>query len=264
MKKYVFLIIGISAFTLSCNNDDGPSSSGSSNYQPLNPGNYWNYNVQGTNMSERDSLYVANDTVVNNKTYKKMRVGDVPSGFFSNTLNKNLLRSEGGKVYLSGNAGLSLGDFLPIDLQVTDFIILDENASSSVQLSSVNGTIEQVVQELPLNIIYKLSSETGQSYPTYTVPNGIIYNNVKSVTVRLNLKISTIFMLGSVPLTVPVLSSQDVIVSERFYAANIGMVYSTTKLSYELQDFSDFNIDIPIPQSGQEIQTEVLDTYNVD
>ena len=140
MKKYVFLLLGISIINFSCSSDDDVSPA-SNNYQPLATGNYWNYNVQGTDMSERDSLYVSNDTVISGKTYKKMRVGNVPAGFFSNTLNKNYLRADGGKVYMSGNAGLALGDFLPLDLELSDFIILDENASSTQQLSSSHRRI---------------------------------------------------------------------------------------------------------------------------
>ncbi len=263
MKKCVFLLVGISIINFSCSSDDDVSAT-SGNYQPLGSGNYWNYDVQGTETSERDSLYVSNDTVMNGKTYRKMRVGNVPVGFFSNTLNKNFLRIDGGKVYMSGNAGLALGDFLPLDLELSDFIIFDENANPTQQLSSLTGNIEQMVEEIPLNINYVFSSESGQSYPTYTTPGGIIYNNVKSVKLKLNLKITATYLVGNFPISIPVLNPQDVVLSERFYAPNVGMIYSTTKLSYELQDFSDLPIEIPIPQSGQEIQTEILDTYNVE
>lgn len=263
MKKYVFMLIGLPVIILSCNSDDAVPAT-SSNYQPLGTGNYWNYDVQGTEMSERDSLFVSQDTVISTKSYKNMRTGNLPSGFFSLSLNNNSVRSEGGKVYMTGNAGLSLGNFLPLDLELSEFIILDENATLNQQLSTMNGSANQDVEGIPLNLTYVLTTQSGAFYPTYTTPAGLSYANVKSVQLKLNLKVSTVYQLGSLPLTVPILNAQDVVVSERFYAPNIGMIYSTTNFSYQLQDLSQFGFELPIPQSGQETQTETLSTYNVD
>jgi hypothetical protein len=78
------------------------------------------------------------------------------------------------------------------------------------------------------------------------------------------MEITTTVVFGGFEVEVPVLNAQDVVTSQRFYAKNIGMVYSTTNLTYELQDFSEFNFELPIPQSADEIQTETLATYNVE
>jgi hypothetical protein len=193
-----------------------------------------------------------------------MKTRSLPFGFYSGTLDNNGIRKVNGAVLVSGNAGINLGEMLPIDLMVSDFIIFDSNAGANQQLASVDGSTVAQIETYPLNIDYTLSSTSGQVIPVYNVPGGETYNDVMSVTVKLRMKITTTVSFGGLDIDVPILSEQDVVTSQRFYAKNIGMVYSTTNLTYELQDFSQANIELPIPQSGNEVQTETLATYSVD
>ena len=81
------------------------------------------------------------------------------------------------------------------------------------------------------------------------------------VKVIANLKVSTVYLVPVIntPLTVALLDSQDVIVSTHYYAEGIGMVYSKTDVNFQLNDFSQFGIELPIPQSGSSIIEEFLD-----
>lgn len=262
MKISTYLLIGFTIFASSCSDDDGPSTS-STTYQPTGASSYWNYKVETAGTSDNDSLYVVEPTTINGNTYHKMRA-DAPVGFYSTTLSNNAIRVAEGKLYVTGTTNLDLGGIIPLDLALNDFIILDANAPSDQQLSSIAGILEQDLQGFPLKITYELRSVGGMTLPNYTTPSGIQYSNVKSVKLRLNLKITTIYDFNGFPITITLMNPQDVVVSERFYAPNIGMVYSSTRFAYELQDFSDFNIELPIPQSGEEIQLETLLTYDVD
>ena len=265
MKTKLFFIAFAITFLTSCSSDSASGGTSVVNYLPLTDGNYWTYdtNVVGQPTSNRDSLYVANDTVINTKTYKKMKTFAIPFGFYSNSLRNNGLRKENDAIYMTGNAGLNLGDVLPIDLSVTDLIIFKESATLNQELGSVSGVINQDFQGYPLVINYTLKTTALETLPTYTAEDSTVYTDVKKVKITLTLSVSTTISIPGIPipLTVPLLNTQDVVVSNQYYAKNIGMVYANTIISYELQDFSQFGITLPIPQSGSQTQTESLDTY---
>ena len=69
------LLIAITFLTIltSCSNDTS-SGATETNYLPLAIGDYWTYNVTTNAQTQRDSLYVSNDTTINTKIYKKFKV----------------------------------------------------------------------------------------------------------------------------------------------------------------------------------------------
>ncbi|QBZ98613.1 hypothetical protein [Flavobacterium sangjuense] len=268
MKTKLFFIV--IAFTLlaGCSSDDSSGSINSGVYLPLAVGNYWTYDVttDGLAITNRDSLYISNDTVINTKTYKKFKTLNIPFGFYSNSLRNNGVRKENDALYMSGNAGLNLGDVLPIDLSVTDLMIFKESATANQELGSVSGVINQDFQGYPLVINYTLKTTALETLPTFSIDENHSYTDVKKVKTTLNLRVSTTVTVPGIPipLTVALLNTQDVVSSTQYYAKNIGMVYANTILSYELQDFSSFGITLPIPQSGSQTQNELLDNHLVN
>lgn len=264
MKFKLLIAVACISVLTSCTSDNNTDSGEPTNYFPLETGNYWTYDVTGANLSERDSLYVANDTVINTKTYKKIKTLDLPFGFFSNSLNNNGLRKEGSSILLTGSAGLNLGDTFPIDLSLNDFVIFKEDASNNDQLSSISGVIDQDFQGYPLKLTYTMKSTAMETLPTFTSPNGAIYTDVKKVKTILNLKITTTQTISGIPFTVPILNPQDVVISFQYYSKNIGMIYANTTTSYQLDTSLAQFITLPIPQSGSQIQDEFLDSYQVD
>jgi ABC-type lipoprotein export system ATPase subunit len=70
---------------------------------------------------------------------------------------------------------------------------------------------------------------------------------------------TTVIPGTTIPITLVLLSQQDVITSTQYYAKNIGMVYADTNLSYQLNSLP--NVDLPIPTSGSQNVKEYLDTY---
>lgn len=263
MKK--ILIVAFSASVLfACSSDDNDNGPGSGVvYLPLTAGNYWTYDVEGSTVSGRDSLYVANDTVIGGDTYKKMKTQFLAFGFYSGALNNNGVRNSNGSVVVTGNAGLNLGEAFPIEIALSNFTLLKDNASDGQQLGSVSGSIEQTFQTYPLTLDYTLKSTAQTSLPTYTA-NGNTYTDVKVVQVRMNLKISSTTDVFGFPVTIPILAPQDVVISTMYFAKDIGMVHSTTQISYNLEDFSGAGFDLPIPASGNEVQQEFLDSYIAD
>ncbi len=249
---------------ISCSSDDDGSSTPSNTFSiPLNSGNYWTYDVEDTNgMSGRDSLFVGNDTVINSKTYKKMKVrNNMAMGFYSSSLRNNGVRKENNKMYLTGDLSLAAAETLPINLDVTlsDFVIFDADASTASVLSTKSGVIQETFNSIPLTINYTLKSVAGESLASYTL-GGTTYNNVKKMNVVLNLSVSAIF--SGIPLPITVLQPQDVLTSTLHIADGVGMIYSSTNTTYNI----DINIadQLGIDPSQTQTQTETISTYNLD
>jgi uncharacterized membrane protein len=263
MKYKLLIAVAFLSVLASCSNDS--NSNLDTNFMPLSNGNYWKYNVVSNAQTMRDSLYISNDTTINTKIYKKLKTRNNPAGFFSNSLNKNGLRREGSSLFLSGSLALDFGVGVPINLNVSEYVIFNEAATNNQQLSSVSGTINQNVGNYPLVIDYTLKSIAIESLPTYT-SNGRVYSDVKRVKTILNAKITTtttVVILGvPTPFVVTILSPQDVVVSNQYYSKNIGMVYTNTLINYQLNSLPG-GISLPIPSSGSQSQEEFLDVYNV-
>lgn len=264
-KSILFAFIGVSSLFISCSNDEG---SGNSNFNiPLVDGNYWTYDVNSAGTLSRDSLYIAGDVEINNKTYKKFQTkDDVATGFYSSSLRNNGVRKSGAKLLLSGDLSLAAGQNLPINLDLTlnDFVIFNSNASNGQSLNSspVTGTIEQTYQGYPITINYSLQSYGDESLTTFTSPNGDAYNNVKATKIKLNVSVVTEQTIGSITIPITVLAPQDLIISTLYTAENIGVVYVNTDTNYSIN--STVADQFGIPATGSQNQKEYLDMYLVD
>ena len=266
--KIIFLLsiaVVILLFSCSSSSDSNTETDNSPqiNYFPLALRNYWKYSVLTNAITQKDSLYVSNDTTINTKVYKKLKTRNMPIGFFSSLLNKNTLRIDGSKLLLTGSLSFNFGATLPIDLSVTDYIIYQENVSNNQNLGSVTGTIYQTVENYPLVIDYTLKSTSIESLPTFT-SNGQVYSDVKKVKTVLNAKIITTISVAGIdfPVIVSILDPQDVITSYQYYSKNIGNVYTNTIINYRLNALPK-GITLTIPPTGNQTQEEFLVTYDV-
>ena len=266
MKIKFLLIFAILILLFSCNSDSNSESNvpSQTNYFPLTNRNYWKYNILTNAITQKDSLYISNDTTINTKIYKKFKTRNMPFGFFSNSLNKNGLRIEESKLLLTGAIAFDFGVGIPINLSVIDFTIFDENAPINQQLGSVSGIINQTVQNYPLVIEYTLKSTSLESLPTFT-SNGRVYNDVKKVKTVLNAKITTTFTVAGIsfPVVVNILDAQDVITSYQYYSKNIGVCYTKTIINFNLNSLP-VGISIALPTSGNQTQEEFLENHRLN
>lgn len=266
-KTYLLLILG--AFFVSCSSDDDNNNNNGNNnpsgaFIPSATGNYWVYDVESTTMSGRNSLYITGDTIIDSKSYKKLKSKEaVAYGFFSNALNNNGIRQADGKTYLSGTAGLSFSEELPFNLSVSDFVIFDENAPENQQLATLSGTLSQEVEGFDVEFNYTLTSKAKAAISSFTSGTEQ-YSNVKPVEITLNLGINVTIQLDGIPipLTYPIMSPQNVVVSTQYFAQGIGAVKTTTDINYNINEISGF--ELPIPQAGSEHQEEVLVDYSIE
>ena len=269
MKTKLFSLLIIVLVLSACSSDNSDNSnntdnSNSTSYFPLNNSNNWVYKYDSTLTTGRDSIYVSGDTIISTITHKKIKSLAQPMGFFSNSLRNNGIRMDNGSLLLNGATGMDFGGNVPLSFPLNDFVIFKESAVPNAVLSTISGTINQDFQGYPLTINYVLTSKALESLPTFTAPDGTVYNDIKKVKTTLNLKISTTVTVPNIPIpiAITVLGQQDVLVATHYYAKNIGMVYTHTDINYQLEDFSQFSSQpLPFPSSGSDSQNEVLDTY---
>ena len=268
MKKLNFFYLFSIVFILfSCSSDDsGNSNTTSTAHFPLTNGNYWTYDIETTINDVitpgRDSLYVNGDIVFSGNVHKKMETLALPNGFFSSTIRNNGLRVDGSSVKLSGTASYDVGLGSPINLDINDFIIFKEGASSNELLSTMNGSFSQTVSGYPLDFTYILNSINSEQLATFTSPNGDVYTDIIKTKIVLNLKITTTQVFAGFPVTINVLAPQDVITSYQYYSKNIGMVYTETQIAYTLNSIP--GVTLPIPSTGSQMQEEFLDIYDIN
>jgi hypothetical protein len=262
----IFLVLINSLIFFSCSSDDNSGNNDNSSFQiPLSNGSYWTYDVENETENTRDSLYISNDTIINSKTYKKFKTkNNIATGFYSSSLRNNGVRFSEGKLLMSGDLSLAGGTDLGLDFDLTldDFIIFNRNATAGQLLSTKSGIIEEDFDGVPVTINYSLKSFGGETLNTYTSPNGDSYENVKSVLIKLNVTVTTVQEILGFPVTINVLTPQDVIVSTQYIASGIGVVHTITTTSYTIN--SAIADEFGIPASGSQNQKEFLDDYQIN
>lgn len=265
MKTTPYLFAAAMAMLFaSCSSEDSGGDSTPTNFTvPLADGKFWTYDITTSEAPDsRDSLYVAGDSLIGSTTYKRLEVRDnVATGFYSSSLRNNGVRQSDNKLLLTGDLSLG-GDQLPIDLDVSllDFVIFKSNATNGEILATKAGVIEQTFEGYPLTIRYTLKSKGGESLANFTSPNLDNYTDVKTSQILLNVSITTVQEVSGFPITITILPDQTILTSTQYLANGIGVVYTNTITSYNInQQVAD---QFGIPASDSQEQQEFLDTHN--
>ena len=262
LKNIIYILF--TSVILSCSSDNNSSTNSPTTYYPITAGNYWNYKVSTSGNDLFDKLTVGNEVTVNSKTYNAMiglsdptNASNTPNGYYCNTLNNNNLRVDGSSLKLTGNLNFNFpGLTTPIIINVDNFTLFDQNANSGIELSTINGTIEQTISSIPITINYILKSVADVEIPNITVPAGTF--TAKKAKLILNIKITTEQTFGGVPVTIAILDPQDVVVSSMHYADGVGMIYNNTVFSYNLSSAATLLLPAGTPTSQSIIQEESL------
>ena len=243
-------------------------------YMPLKINNFWKYDVSSTYngniMPSKDSLYVSNDTIINSITNKKMKsasqdpVGQA-TGFYSSIMHNNGIRIDGARLKLTGTVNLPTLISDPITLNLNDFTIFKENATTGTELSSISGEFSRTIQTYLLNFNYSFKSISDENIPTINI-NGHTYTDIKKTKLVLNLTVTYPTVISNIPTNIIVLPSQDVIISTQYYAKNIGVVKNDTTINYSLNQAAASSLNLPstVPTSGNLTQQESVTTYHLN
>lgn len=268
MKKIILLtFFTTTSLFVSCTSEDENGNGGANFTIPLNNNNYWTYDVNSEGTLTRDSLYISGDVVFNSKTYKKFQTrDDMATGFYSSSLRNNGVRKVDSRLLLSGDLSFDSGQNLPINLNLSldDFVMFNSNASNNQALNSspVTGIIQEIFNGFPLTINYSLQSYGGESFTTFTSPNGDVFNNVKATKIKLNVSVTSEQTVGGFTIPITVLAPQDLIFSTIYTAEGIGVVYVNTDTTYNIN--STVATQFGIPATGAQNQKEFIDIYFVN
>jgi hypothetical protein len=263
MKNFKFLLVPLAGILFACTNnyvDLVPPSASENVFLPMNGPNYWTYKVASNLPLERDSLYIYKDTTIGGFVYKKFKTKEEPVGFFSNSIYNNSIRKSGDQLLIFGKSALDFGANLPIDLVLNDFVGFKEVTTNNELVGSFEGVLNQTIASFPLEISYKLKSYGQPPLSSFTTSQGKTYADVKPMKIVVNVGVNYTTVVAGVPVSLSVMSPQDVIVSTQYFAKNKGMVYAKTVVSYQLQSLPT-QISLPIPASGTETQEEFLDVF---
>lgn len=268
MKKTILSFAAIALLFASCSSDDGNGNNGGNNtataeYLPLDEENYWIYNVESETSSGQDYLYVSGTETIGGKQYKTFTTQNTPNGFYSTSLYGTKMRQDGDKLVVTGETQFEFAEGVPLNISVTDLVVFKENATDGQFLGSTTGTVNQVIEGYNMQINYTLTTRARGDLPTHTI-GGQTYNNVKKMEVVLNASITTPLTVSGIPFNATVMPAQNVVVSTQYYAKDIGVVHVETDINYTLADFSQFSVTLPVPQSFNDHQIEILYDYNVD
>ena len=131
-----------------------------------------------------------------------------------------------------------------------------------MQLYELNNTVTQTIMDIPVTISFTIRTEEAGQFESFSVGTEE-FTDVIASKVIVNVDISASFDILGTPIAIPILMSQDVINATNYYASDIGFVYSDVVFQYELEDLSQFNIELPIPESATINSTQSITDWNV-
>lgn len=264
MKKITYLLIALVIFSCSSDDDGNPTNpvEETYNYFPLTSGTYWTFDNESDQGTTRDSLYVSGVEEINGITHTVLGAEQPTTGFMTVLLSQSLVRATETTFLLNGELGAPPIDGFPeLSIPLVDFIMYDVDAIVGDELSETSGEIEQTVQDIPLVITFTVKTVQGE---TFENGYGGFSESVTSSELIVNLSISAVIDFNGFPITIPILQAQNVVTVTNYYADGIGLIDSDTLIEYELEDLSDFGIDLPFPESDSRNATQIIDTYHIE
>lgn len=262
--KIAGLLIFLTIFSACTNETDDTSTSeptSDANYFPLSAGNYWNYDNRSEPadqppMESTDQLIVAGST---GNSYNMS--AEMPAeGFMTNLLDNGTLTKQDYKLIFTGVYEFSMEGFGSLTLPLNNAVMYDASAISGAELFSVTDEISQTMGEIPLQISYTVTTTQEGFLDSFEV-NGTTYEDVITSSFTLNLAIFTSVEVFGTSVNIPILGAQDVFVGQNYYAADVGMIYSDVIFHYDLEDLSQYPINIPMPETATVESTQSLTTH---
>ncbi len=259
----IFILLLSVASCSNNDNDDNPVNSG--NYFPLTLANYWNYNVTNRNIdlnqtqNTRDSLYVS---LANNNTFG-LSVNGIATGTMNTILTQLDLTRTSSTLLGTGSITFPFEGLDDLQIGVNNAIFYNTNTSVNEVLSSVDGTIEQTIEGLPIIATYILKTVQGTASPSLFL-NNINYDNAIESSLILELTITTrVEVIPGSFVDVLILDTQNILEITNHYVKDIGLVRSEASISYQLEDFSQIGITLPLAGSLHATSIQALDTHTV-
>jgi hypothetical protein len=262
-----FCLILICLINFACSEDDGTDLPGTTppieidNYFPLVVGNTWDYT--NTVMSPEQDDFVASETL---SVVSFVELGpleeyafdsDNPqnSGPVISALDQGTLSKSGDQLIFNGDFEFEVEGFPSLEIGLENAAIYDLSATNGTVLFSESGSADETIQEVPITLDYEFETIMGETLNSYTV-NGTTYNDVIHSQIILTLEIKAVVFLE-----ITVLTEQEVVVIDNYFAKDIGMISSETEIRFDFIEIEQ----VPIPFEDLEFDvTQSLESYNVE
>lgn len=258
MRSISLIFVGL--VLAACSGSDDDNSSGSGNYYPAAEGNYWTYEVQG-NVSGRDSIYSNGTQQIEGNSYDAFAARVPIYGVYTTLLTQAGLRSEGGRIYVSGTFTPIASFPIPFEVDLDDVLILDTSKGSGSLLASETRVLEIPYGEYTITLDLEIRSEMVEQNGTMTAGDNQ-FNEVSSSALIISGTGAVTASLDGVPVTIPVLGQQEMLRMELSFAKDVGLIYAETNINLELSNTAVAQLDIP--ESYSETNLQELDDYLID
>lgn len=283
LKAIMLLFLGLVLVSCSSDDDSGSTSPVNGDYFPSTIGDLWIYNVENRNADDPAFDFDATDLLtVNTGTATDYTVevnsGTTPAaGSMNSFLADGALSKTDDMLLFNGELELpeAFSGFSNETILLTDAALYDLNAEIG-ELSNTPGTINQDFDLggtlIPLVINYAFTtSKLTNATNTLTV-DGTNYSNVMKGNLSLEVTVTaTVDLLGTgTPTTVSVLSSQNVLSIDYYFAKDIGLIKADAVQGYAVDDtfiallelIPGFELTIPTSLSVTNVQD--IDSFVVN
>ena len=259
-------------------NGDNDPGDNSENFFPSS--GYWIYDVDSSSEDLQDLNFVATDSIYIDEEFETYFSLSANNDSFTNGNMNRFLTS--GSLYntpttLSLDGSLDLpenlsdiglgGDFSLVG--VTLFDTAAENGNIMfLEDGSTSNTISIQGTEIPIDLSYEIRTTKINFYDSLVL-NGTNYNNVFEGELALSVSATGTFTVFGFSQTVAFLETQDLVLTQYYFAESIGLVRAQTSqgftLSSELTDLLNLiNITNEIPTSISIESVEDLSDYSLD
>ncbi len=252
------LIMSFIALFASCGSDDDEGEPLTSfEYMPLTEGNTWNYEVATGSDSSMEEMRVEEEDEASSTYELESNVAD-PAGVMTSVLTAGTLRLDNNRLLATGSSTFDFQGLQDLEVTVENAPLYDQNMPNGSMLFTASFSDQRVIENFDTNIDYSINIFQLADIPSLEV-EGETYSNVIQSLLTINARIST--PLGGS--AVDFLAAQDVIVVTNYWAEGVGLIRSDSQFSYTLEDLSQFNVNLPIPQSASILTTQNLLDFNV-
>lgn len=259
IKKILFSIFLISLISCDSSDDEGPGTNTNFNYLPLTINNNWEYEITNGIDTSTETLSVSS---VSGNEYSCSSNPSAAVGFMTNVLTGGTLKVESGSLIASGTIDFSLQVLDNFSVTITDGTLYDQNKNPNTELYTTSGTTSQTIQGYEIDVNYEASTKQLANIAQMTV-EGVTYTDVIHSQLIINAAITTEITVV-IPQQIPLMTSQDIIVLDNYWAKDTGLIKSDSQLDYMLQDLSSFNLSLPIPQSASILTEQNLISFTVN
>ncbi|WP_121665312.1 hypothetical protein [Mesonia aquimarina] len=274
MKK---LKLGLLAFIVTgfvaCSSDDDGTSNpdpqpSTSNYFPLKTGNSWTYNnfrdlQDNSTIENEETLSVENSSEENDTKIFDLSTTQPDAGgyigFATEVFSKANISKNQENLIADGNISFEVQGLPSFEIPIENAVVYSKYENSGTELYTSTGSFTETLQGINTDINYTITTQQEDSFDEFEAGD-TTYNDVISSSVSLVAEVIIQNPFGG-PFTI--LESQEVLKSTNYYAKDVGLIYSNTNFSYQL-DLSGIPLPIEIPESNTIIETQTLLSYNVD